>query len=142
MPWRTPIFGARQGNHQVTRQPETLNPSPGTEKLPPNRFVRPFARPLHLNFLNHMFQFTYQGSSTRTVNFHEVAITVESPWPTPTISTVNLQRQLYHPGRGTTRAGYAQGTPTRSHISPSILVYRETTWLVRGLCPDVGGSVI
>ena len=28
-------------------------------------------------------------------------------------------------GRGTTRAEDAQGTPTRSHISPSLLVYEE-----------------
>ena len=28
-------------------------------------------------------------------------------------------------GRGTTRAEDAQGTPTQSHISPSILVYEE-----------------
>jgi len=28
-------------------------------------------------------------------------------------------------GRGTTRAEDAQGTPTQSHISPSVLVYEE-----------------
>jgi len=28
-------------------------------------------------------------------------------------------------GRGTTRAGNAQETPTQSHISPSILVYED-----------------
>jgi len=28
-------------------------------------------------------------------------------------------------GRGTTRAEDAQGTPTQSHISPSILVYED-----------------
>jgi len=28
-------------------------------------------------------------------------------------------------GRGTTRAEDAQGTPTQSHISPSILLYEE-----------------
>ena len=28
-------------------------------------------------------------------------------------------------GRGTTRAEDAQGTPTQSHVSPSILVYEE-----------------
>ena len=28
--------------------------------------------------------------------------------------------------RGTTRAEDAQGTPTQSHISPSILVYEDT----------------
>ena len=28
-------------------------------------------------------------------------------------------------GRGTTRAEEAQGTPTQSHISPSILVYED-----------------
>ena len=31
----------------------------------------------------------------------------------------------YFSGRGTTRAEDAQGTPTQSHISPSILVYGE-----------------
>ena len=31
----------------------------------------------------------------------------------------------YLSGRGTTRAEDAQGTPTQSHISPSILVYEE-----------------
>ena len=30
-----------------------------------------------------------------------------------------------HSGRGTTRAEDAQGTPTQSHISPSILVYED-----------------
>ena len=29
-------------------------------------------------------------------------------------------------GRGTTRADDAQGTPTQSHMSPSILVYEHT----------------
>ena len=28
-------------------------------------------------------------------------------------------------GRGVERAEYAQGTPTQSHISPSILVYED-----------------
>ena len=32
---------------------------------------------------------------------------------------------LYGSGRGTTRADDAQGTPTQSNISPSILVYKE-----------------
>ena len=32
-----------------------------------------------------------------------------------------------HPGRGTTRAEDAQGTPTQSHISPSILEYEDRT---------------
>ena len=32
-------------------------------------------------------------------------------------------------GRGTTRADDAHGTPTQSHISPSILVYEEKTAL-------------
>ena len=32
-------------------------------------------------------------------------------------------------GRGTTRAEDAQGTPTQSHISPSILVYEENRCL-------------
>jgi len=31
-----------------------------------------------------------------------------------------------HSGRGTTRADDAQGTPTQSHTSPSILVYEDT----------------
>ena len=30
-------------------------------------------------------------------------------------------------GRGAARAGDAQGTPTRSHISPSILVYEDNS---------------
>ena len=30
-------------------------------------------------------------------------------------------------GRGAARAGHAQGTPTQSHISPSILVYEDKT---------------
>ena len=30
-------------------------------------------------------------------------------------------------GRGTTRAEDAQGTPAQSHISPSILVYEDST---------------
>ena len=33
-------------------------------------------------------------------------------------------------GRGTTRAEDAQGTPTRSHISPSILVYEDKSFSV------------
>ena len=33
-------------------------------------------------------------------------------------------------GRGAARAEYAHGTPTQSHISPSILVY-EDTWTYR-----------
>ena len=33
---------------------------------------------------------------------------------------------LIDPGRGTTRAEDAQGTPTHSHISPSILVYEDS----------------
>jgi len=34
-------------------------------------------------------------------------------------------RDRHRAGRGTTRAEDAQGTPTQSHISPSILVYEE-----------------
>jgi len=33
-------------------------------------------------------------------------------------------------GRGTARAEDAPGTPTQSHISPSILVYEDKTFLV------------
>ena len=32
---------------------------------------------------------------------------------------------LFGSGRGTTRAEDAQGTPTQSHISPSIQVYKD-----------------
>ena len=32
---------------------------------------------------------------------------------------------IFNTGRGTTRAKVAQGTPTQSHVSPSILVYEE-----------------
>ena len=32
---------------------------------------------------------------------------------------------MYLSGRGTTRAEDGQGTPTQSHIAPSILVYEE-----------------
>ena len=32
-------------------------------------------------------------------------------------------------GRGTTRAEDAQGTPTQSHMSPSILVYEENSYV-------------
>ena len=39
-------------------------------------------------------------------------------------STVCLH-QIIDSGRGTTRAEHAQGTPTQSYISPSILVYEE-----------------
>ena len=33
---------------------------------------------------------------------------------------------VYIAGRGTARAEDAQGTPTQSHVSPSILVYEDT----------------
>jgi len=35
---------------------------------------------------------------------------------------------MYTTGRGTARAEDAQGTPTQSHISPSIQVYEENTF--------------
>ena len=42
---------------------------------------------------------------------------------------VNLElepaRSVTNSGRGTTRAEDSQGTPTQSHISPSILVYED-----------------
>ena len=43
------------------------------------------------------------------------------------------KRQGDRGGRGTTRAEDAQGIPTQSHVSPSILVYEERTpkWLKR-----------
>jgi len=34
---------------------------------------------------------------------------------------------LIDAGRGTARAEDAQGTPTKSHIPPSMLVYKDTT---------------
>ena len=40
-------------------------------------------------------------------------------------------------GRGTTRAEDAQGTPTQSHISPSILVYEGYVWC-RVSCTEHG----
>ena len=52
-------------------------------------------------------------------------------------------------GRGTTRAEDAQGTPTQSHTSPSILVYEDSTpplpdrvrvvHLVRSTCHAISG---
>jgi len=41
-------------------------------------------------------------------------------------------------GRGTTRAEDAQGTPTQSHISPSILVYEDNRR--QGAGADGGGA--
>ena len=42
-------------------------------------------------------------------------------------------------GRGTVRAEDAQGTPTQSHISPSILVYEEKTFADEGV-PSAGDA--
>ena len=36
-------------------------------------------------------------------------------------------------GRGAARAEDAQGTPTQSHISPSILVYEENSYMQDGM---------
>ena len=36
-------------------------------------------------------------------------------------------------GRGTTRADDAQGAPTQSHISPSILVYEEEQMKIKSM---------
>ena len=38
---------------------------------------------------------------------------------------MSIRDRLRVSGRGTTRAEDAQGTPTKSHISPSVLVYEE-----------------
>ena len=50
-----------------------------------------------------------------------------------------------HHGRGAMRAEYAQGKPTQSHSSPSILVYEDNCWLRSrgdhaGFDPGRGGS--
>ena len=44
-------------------------------------------------------------------------------------------------GRGTTRAEDAQGTPTLSHISPSILVYEEKS-VSLSIDPPYGPTVL
>ena len=41
---------------------------------------------------------------------------------------------------GTMRAESAQGTPTQSHISPSILVYEEQRWLIR--CHQIRQGIV
>ena len=47
--------------------------------------------------------------------------------PGTPLQTQPVQKQpVIDAGRGTTRAEDAHGTPTQSHISPSILVYEET----------------
>ena len=51
--------------------------------------------------------------------------TVDSPGTSPTRLEPGLIRAKYTSGRGAARAEHAQGTPTQSHISPSILVYEE-----------------
>ena len=43
-------------------------------------------------------------------------------------------------GRGTTRAEDAQGTPTQSHISPSILACEDYTFMVHGSWLGVKGK--
>jgi hypothetical protein len=43
-------------------------------------------------------------------------------------------------GIGTTRAEDAQGTPTQSHISPSILAYEDYENVKRGLFKDAPGA--
>jgi len=44
---------------------------------------------------------------------------------TPTTAPIDRLRVGWLNGRGTARAEDAQGTPTQSHISPSILVYED-----------------
>ena len=55
----------------------------------------------------------------------------EFPFPGSLIShwirSCDRLRVVWLNGRGTTRAEDAQGKPTQSHISPSILVYENTT---------------
>ena len=68
----------------------------------------------------------------------------EFPFPGSLTSTfldgIHIRTRLGTPdtmldsGRGTARAEDAQGTPTQSHISPSILVYEENTRSFRGKC--------
>ena len=41
-------------------------------------------------------------------------------------------------GRGAARAEDAQGTPTQSHISPSILVYEDNGHCPQVIVPEVG----
>ena len=48
-----------------------------------------------------------------------------APIPTDLERMLGDDRPRVGSGRGTTRAEDAQGTPTQSHISPSILVYEE-----------------
>ena len=45
-------------------------------------------------------------------------------------------------GRGTTRAEDAQGTPSQSHVSPSILVYEDKRWFhLQVPCQDTEGAI-
>jgi len=65
----------------------------------------------------------------------DLAGTTPNPAPaarTPKSDTLG-SKHLCLSGRGTTRAEDAQGTPTQSHISPSILEYEEYTPLARHL---------
>jgi len=47
------------------------------------------------------------------------------PPPTANLQGIAMGGDRLRVGRGTTRADDAQGTPTQSHTSPSILVYEE-----------------
>jgi len=55
-----------------------------------------------------------------------------------------LYKRVLFSGRGTARAEDAQGTPTQSHISPSILVYEDesvlisTPWFAENQRQDAG----
>ena len=46
--------------------------------------------------------------------------------------------QIKVSGRGAARAEDAQGTPTQSHISPSVLVYEAKTFRLFPLCSEAG----